>query len=1012
MLFQHNNPSLSFVTPTRPSLDATLGIDPGNSYSGQTRSASSRRRPALPGWILAKQILCVQFASIGRRAFSSMGLAAALFIAYMVAAPAAAQSTLTVTTMADVTHSTPDCSSGTGSTCSLRDAIGVANKDNNGDTIQFLPKGASVVPFVGNLELTKGTLVISAGMTIQGPGANLLTISGGHRANSAQSGSTVIAITGGGVTISGLTIADGYANYSNSGSSITINGGGIFIVDGIVSISQCTIARNIAGGLGGGIYQFGGMLSIQNSTISGNSASIGAGIYNNGGGTLNGLSISESTIAGNSAQLDYGAIYSNGTLTLNLNDSTISGNSAAVATGGVGLGTSSLAAFNSIIAGNTSPSANAPVDCDNCGTQNSFNLIGGSAPLGPLAWNGGPTQTMSPVYNQYGIIGEGNPSYVPGGTLTDQLGFPLPSNGKGGVDWPFDFGAVQTHFIRVNSNDDTITSGDCAPTGGPCTLRKALALANTNGAGDINFSVTGSIPLSSGQPLPAVTVPLNLIGPGASSLTIDGQGSSKVDSIFTINPNLVAAISGITITGANAASGGAINSQSALALVADTFTGNTAGEGGAITANNTYAANSSLMLMGSTVSGNTSSGYSGGGLYILGVPTIISGSTISGNTATYDGGGLAVSDDPILLVNTTIAENSSQEGAGFVYGCNGSSTNPTLFCSMVMIDDSTISANTASYKGGGFYNGGGTTLALTINDSILAGNTSNGSPDDCDNCSTNLGAGNLIGGDPKLGSLAVNGTEATVQTMIPLPGSPAIGEGNPTAMPTGLATDERGFPRFTGSSSSLDLGAVQTNSTSVVFETQPSTTGYNMEFYPTLAVQVLEKNTATSTIDGVNGVPVTLSYSGGASAILGTLTQTSEYGHAFFLDLIPKNPGTGNTFTVASPVIGGKTVTSNAFTVTATTAVTVGAATTSTSASAQNVTLTATLTAAKNATLNQGSVAFTVMSGSTAVGTATSGSVTNGVATVRHAARIGLRLPPGIPLLKASRCWRGREALP
>jgi hypothetical protein len=130
----------------------------------ETAFATGLARKTARGGLVCRRVVVALISTIGA--------------ALMLAAPAAAQSTLTVTTMADVTHATPDCSSGTGNTCSLRDAIGVANKDNNGDTIQFLPKGVSVTPFVGNLELTQGTLVISAGMTIQGPGANLLTISG------------------------------------------------------------------------------------------------------------------------------------------------------------------------------------------------------------------------------------------------------------------------------------------------------------------------------------------------------------------------------------------------------------------------------------------------------------------------------------------------------------------------------------------------------------------------------------------------------------------------------------------------------------------------------------------------------------------------------------------------------------------------------------------------------------------------------------------------------------------
>src|SRR5205085_5717173 len=54
---------------------------------------------------------------------------------------------------------------------SLRDAINAADYD--GDTINFAPG------VTGTITLTSGHLVITKNLTISGPGANVLTISGG-----------------------------------------------------------------------------------------------------------------------------------------------------------------------------------------------------------------------------------------------------------------------------------------------------------------------------------------------------------------------------------------------------------------------------------------------------------------------------------------------------------------------------------------------------------------------------------------------------------------------------------------------------------------------------------------------------------------------------------------------------------------------------------------------------------------------------------------------------------------
>jgi hypothetical protein len=76
---------------------------------------------------------------------------------------------------------------------SLRQALANAN---NGDTINFA--------VTGTISLFSGELVIGKNVTIAGPGANRLSIDGGHEFWSPQSTSHVVS--GKTVTISGLTI--------------------------------------------------------------------------------------------------------------------------------------------------------------------------------------------------------------------------------------------------------------------------------------------------------------------------------------------------------------------------------------------------------------------------------------------------------------------------------------------------------------------------------------------------------------------------------------------------------------------------------------------------------------------------------------------------------------------------------------------------------------------------------------------------------------------------------------
>ena len=82
---------------------------------------------------------------------------------------------------------------------SLRQAILTANADPSPDTITFADG------LQGTLTLTSGELLLSNSVTITGPGANVLAVSGNNA-------SRVFDMTPGlNVTLSGLTVTDGYA---------------------------------------------------------------------------------------------------------------------------------------------------------------------------------------------------------------------------------------------------------------------------------------------------------------------------------------------------------------------------------------------------------------------------------------------------------------------------------------------------------------------------------------------------------------------------------------------------------------------------------------------------------------------------------------------------------------------------------------------------------------------------------------------------------------------------------
>jgi hypothetical protein len=219
---------------------------------------------------------------------------------------------------------------------SLRAAI-AASKPNG--TIIFNPSlnGQTIT-------LTSGELIISNSLTIAGPGAGNLTISGNFASRVFEVGQTQTnAIK---VTLSGLTISNGVAQDGLGGGAIenfvsltvsncTLSGnaalggrGGAIFNTGIgLTVSGCTLSNNSAAMAGGAIFTRN-QTTVVGCTISGNSAPQGGGIDD-----ALGLTVDHCTVSGNVATSAGGGIYiENGPVTIQ-NDSMITGNTALLGFG-------------------------------------------------------------------------------------------------------------------------------------------------------------------------------------------------------------------------------------------------------------------------------------------------------------------------------------------------------------------------------------------------------------------------------------------------------------------------------------------------------------------------------------------------------------------------------------------------------------------------------------------------------------------------------------------------------
>jgi hypothetical protein len=176
------------------------------------------------------------------------------------------------------------------------------------DTIVFAPNldGQTITLISGELDITTGLM-------IEGPGAGQLTISGGHNSRVFEVNASAPVI------LSGLTISNGTAGYSNSALAYNYDGGGILNLSTLM-LNDCIVSGNSASApapsYGGGIYN-AGTLTLSGCTISNNYAigdiapAFGGGIYNAGT-----LTIANSTLSYNDTNGIGGGIYNASALTV------------------------------------------------------------------------------------------------------------------------------------------------------------------------------------------------------------------------------------------------------------------------------------------------------------------------------------------------------------------------------------------------------------------------------------------------------------------------------------------------------------------------------------------------------------------------------------------------------------------------------------------------------------------------------------------------------------------------
>jgi hypothetical protein len=319
------------------------------------------------------------------------------------------------------------------------------------------------------------------------------------------------------------------------------------------------------------------------------------------------------------------------------------------------------------------------------------------------------------------------------------------------------------------------------------SLRDAINASNgAPGVVDrITFApgVTGTITLSSS--LPAISGSLQIVGPGAGTLAIDGAGTYGALAATGSSADR-ATISGLTTTNT---SGVAIAGGAGHLTVSDVVVRDGEGSGLGV------SSGGSIRVERTTITEIDGADNAGAPVLVVSSDATIVDSTITGNQGGF-AGGVANLLGGTKVENTTISGNSGTTGGVSTY-----------FGQRTEVESSTITGNTAQI-------GGGVTSAfsgapLVLHNTIVAGNAATsaapdvfsvGSPvqasfsvigtDPGAALETTVAGSNKIGVDPGLAPLAANG--GTTETHAIGVASPAFDGADPGGFP---ATDQRGVSR-------------------------------------------------------------------------------------------------------------------------------------------------------------------------------------------------------------------------
>lgn len=415
--------------------------------------------------------------SSGRRASVLIAFARILFIGGLT--PAAAEAaTFTVSNTGDT------------GTDSLRDAVDQANRSAGADTITF---GGGVS---GTITFSSGAIDIFDALTIIGPGAPRLSLSGNNTSRIFHVAPTtpgdVFA-----VSISGLSLIN---------ASTPDDGGAVFVGDSDLTVSNC-VFRNNSAQRGGALYAFPAAsttLTLRNTRFENNNASADGGGF--GAQDIDSVVVENVAATGNIAAKNGGGAFIRA-VSLNISLSDFSNNTSSTVAPGIG----GISGGGGLRIDGSKATATTTISATRLNSNTSQKGQGGALWISALPPDALPIVAQSTLER---VQVSGNTADLAGGGI---------------------FGGQ----VNVTLRDSSITSNNAQQAGGGIAFQNAgaLTLANLTLAGNASALANGGGMYSAGATALSVassTIAGNSAASGGG-IARDGTGATLRNSIVANN---------------------------------------------------------------------------------------------------------------------------------------------------------------------------------------------------------------------------------------------------------------------------------------------------------------------------------------------------------------------------------------------------------------------------------------------------------------------------------------------